>query len=195
MTTERPIRPRGKGGARARVKPLAVTSTLVVVAVLVTALVTALVLVFDGGVSSGGASVSFHGIPGVGYSLAGLQYGQDLSYSISGNATKVLDPGTTSPIDLVLGNVNSQSITVRSGAITISLTSSRPGCPVYPNFRVVQTLEQTVTVPAHRTTSLSQLGIPQKYWPIIAMVTTRTTQDVCEGMTFAIHYHGSDTRG
>lgn len=120
--------------------------------------------------------------------------GTEGHFTIAGNASQVLYPGTTSPIDLEFTNKTGTAITLPAKAITITITSPRTSCPSSPNFAVVQTLASTITIPKDATgESLSDMGITPKDWPVVSMVTTHVNQDACEGMTLALHYSATVT--
>lgn len=110
-------------------------------------------------------------------------------FTIAGNASQVLYPGTTSTIDLAFTNTTGTAITLPAGAISIAIASQRTACPSSPNFSVIQTLTKAITIPPHVTgDSLADMAITSKDWPSISMVTTHVTQDACAGMTLNLHY-------
>ncbi len=146
-----------------------------------------------GGVATEGnvALVSYHGPrdhEGGGGDHEGIHF------AIAGNATEVLYPGTTSPIDLTFSNETKEPITLPATAITVTVTSPSSGCRVR-NFQV-QTLRAGLRIPAHSVgVSLSSRGITPGRWPRIKMLTTGVTQDACQGLTLTLHYSYSPRGG
>jgi hypothetical protein len=112
-------------------------------------------------------------------------------YTISGNITQPLYPGTQRLLDIAITNPNPSPITISSQ--TITLTSPKPSCPVVPNYRVIQGLVTGLVIPGNSTRSLSELDVPQSQWPIVAMVETHTNQDACENVVLTLHYAGTAT--
>jgi hypothetical protein len=110
-----------------------------------------------------------------------------LDYTIAGDASGVLLPGTSSQIDLRITNPNDIPLTVVSNTTTV--TTSQSACDP-SNFTVAQGFSQPVMIPARTSTTLSQLGIPGRQWPTIGMLDTHLNQDVCMGATLTLHYSG-----
>jgi hypothetical protein len=132
---------------------------------------------------------TIHGSKGPGVLLESDRM-PDPSFVISGDALGLLYPGVGRPIDLAFTNPGARSIKIPSGAITITITSTKAGCSAYPNFVIRHGLRTSVTVAAHSHRSLSGLHVPRRDWPVIAMVTTHVTQDACEGANLTLHYRG-----
>jgi hypothetical protein len=116
-----------------------------------------------------------------------------VNFTISGDITPPLYPGTSQKLNLVFANPNPSPITIASGAVTVTITTTQAGCPVSPNFAAPQGLTANVTVPANSTKSLSDLGIAQANWPVVAMVETHANQDACEGAPLTLHYSAGAT--
>jgi len=114
-----------------------------------------------------------------------------LPFTIAGNATTMLFPGLSSPINLVFTNPNSVAITVTVVTATITTTSDETHCAAAANFAIGQQLQVTVTVPANTTASLSALSVPTANWPTITMVETHVNQNGCQNRTVNISYTGS----
>jgi hypothetical protein len=115
------------------------------------------------------------------------------NFSISGDITPLLYPGTSQKLDLGFTNPNPSPITIASGAVSITISTTQAGCSPSANFAVTHRLTARVTVPASSTKSLSDLDIPDGKWPVIGMVETHTNQDSCEGAPLTLHYSGSAT--
>jgi hypothetical protein len=121
------------------------------------------------------------------------------NFSVGGNLTSPLYPGTSEPLDLTFTNPNSSAITIASGGITssnITITSNKVGCTA-SNFEVSQGLTSAVTIPANQASpiSLQSLSVPPPDWPVIEMVDTDTDQDACEGATLTLTYSGIEATG
>jgi hypothetical protein len=130
--------------------------------------------------------------PGVG-SSAEFSLTNSAAFSISGNTIPPLYPGASQRLDLSFTNPNSSTITIASGGVSITITTSRVGCLPTVNFAVTKGLTSTVVVPAGSTKSLGQLGVPPFRWPVIKMIETNTNQDACEGAPLTLHYSGEAT--
>lgn len=152
------------------------------------ALLVALVAATPAARTTNGGSVALTGQRGVGYTLTNYKNSRRLHYTISGNATKPLSPGTSATIDLSFHNPNSTSITIPAGAIAISIDSPGRGCSAHRNFAVVHTLTTSATIPGNTTRSLAELGVPSTDWPVVEMMDTSFTQDACAGATLLLHY-------
>ncbi len=114
------------------------------------------------------------------------------SFGINGNAVGTFYPGAASlPINLVITNPFSTTLTVTSATVTVTGTNAS-GCDA-SNFTVVQNLQGTVNIPANTTESLQAAGDPQSNWPSVQMIDTNTNQDACEGATVNFTYSGSGT--
>jgi hypothetical protein len=116
------------------------------------------------------------------------------NFTVGGNLTSPLYPGTSQSLNLTFTNPNSSPITIPSGGVSagnITITSSIPGCAP-ANFAVAQGLTAAVTIPANQVTptSLSALGTPKANWPVIKMIDTNTNQDACQGATLTLTYSG-----
>ncbi len=114
--------------------------------------------------------------------------------SVSGNAAQGFSPGVTQAINVVLTNAYSTPVTVYSGSLTVSVSSSNPSCSVSTNFVVRHGLNATVTIPGSSSKSLSALSVPTSKWPTVAMIETHTDQDACQGanltFTYSLRYSG-----
>ena len=108
-------------------------------------------------------------------------------YTLAGNATSVITPGTSADVDLRITNPNPVPITVI--ATTTTVTTPGGGCGP-GNFRITNGPTHPVTVAAGSTTSLSQLGVAESDWPTVTMVDTGANQDVCQHAQLTLHYQG-----
>jgi hypothetical protein len=108
-------------------------------------------------------------------------------YSIAGDSSVPLLPGTNSGVDLQIINPNPMPITVVSDSTTVTTSS---GSCTPSNFAMVQELHVPVTVPAGTSATLSSLGIPPDDWPTVGMLDTGSDQDACQGVRLTLHYQG-----
>ena len=76
------------------------------------------------------------------------------------------------------------------------IDADHPDCTVDPNYAVAQFSGDyaALVVPARRTTSLDDLGVPSTAWPQVSMVETNTNQDACLGAVLTLTYTGSARR-
>jgi hypothetical protein len=121
------------------------------------------------------------------------------NFTVGGDLTTPLYPGTSEPLDLTFTNPNSAPITIPAGGVgpaNITFATNNPGC-AGSNFEVSQALTVSVTVPAGQTTpiSLSELGVSPADWPVITMINTNSNQDACEGATVTLTYSGIEATG
>jgi hypothetical protein len=121
------------------------------------------------------------------------------NFTVGGNLTTPLYPGTSLPLNMTFTNPNSAPITIPGGGISasnITITSTAPGC-ASSNFTLVHGLTVAVTIPANQLTptSLSALGVPQANWPVIEMINTDANQDACQGAKLTLTYAGIEASG
>jgi hypothetical protein len=109
------------------------------------------------------------------------------SYTLAGDATSVVIPGTSAAVDLRITNPNPVPITVIATTITITTPSGACGPG---NFRVTNGPTHPVTVAAGSTATLSELGVPESDWPTVTMVDTGIDQDACQNAQLTLHYQG-----
>lgn len=114
-------------------------------------------------------------------------------FAISGNASQLLYPGTSQPLELSITNPNSQPITIASGGITIAISTTKAGCGAATNFAITHGLTASVTIPANSTRSLSALGVAMANWPVVAMIDTHANQNVCQATSLTLTYTGTAT--
>jgi hypothetical protein len=119
------------------------------------------------------------------------------NFAVVGDASKDLYPGTTSSVDLSFTNETDEAIDLPPGTLKITISTPRAGCPASPNFSVVRTITTTIVIPKSATdASLADLHVTPRFWPVVSMVTTHTTQDACAGMAITLHYSaGSGDHG
>ena len=125
--------------------------------------------------------------------------GPSLNFTVGGDLTRPLFPGTSESLNMTFTNPNAVPITIAAGAVTaanISISTDKPGC-ASSNFAVTQGLTDSVTIPAHQFTaiSLASLGVPEGDWPVVTMLETGTNQDACQGAKLTFTYSGIEATG
>jgi hypothetical protein len=112
-------------------------------------------------------------------------------FSISGDLDRQLSPGRTGYLNLLLTNPNRQALKVTSLAVTLKQPNGS-ACSSATNFTVVQFGGALpLTIPAHTSRTLSQLGLPQSQWPRVTMQDLATNQDACKNTNLTLTYSGS----
>jgi hypothetical protein len=122
-----------------------------------------------------------------------LIQGSGVDFSISGGppAGRLLYPGGSAvAVDLVFTNPNATPITVQSVTVSVNGTSAH-GCGA-ENFRVIQQLNATPTVPAGSTKTLEELGVAEEDWPQLQMADAGD-QDACQNAVVNLAYSGTAT--
>ncbi|MEV0788882.1 hypothetical protein [Kribbella sp. NPDC050459] len=119
-------------------------------------------------------------------------------FAISGNLSGALAPGISRPLDLTLTNPNKKPISVTNLTVTVqSVTRTQyattHNLPCGPSdYKVTQyTGTYPLTVPGTSNTTLSTQGIPQSFWPQVAMLNTTTNQDGCKSAALTLAYSGA----
>jgi hypothetical protein len=116
------------------------------------------------------------------------------NFTVGGNLTAPLYPGTSQPLNLTFTNPSSWPLTIPRGGVSasdITIASHARGC-ASSNFAVTQGLASAVTIRARQLApaSLSALGVPRRDWPLIEMIETNTNQDACQGAKLTLTYSG-----
>jgi hypothetical protein len=112
-------------------------------------------------------------------------------FTISGDLDRQLSPGRTGYLNLLLTNPNRQALKVTSLAVTLKQPTGS-ACSSAANFTVAQFLGTLpLTIPAHSSRTLAQLGIPQGQWPRVTMKDLASNQDACKDTLFSLAYTGT----
>ncbi|MGO4856517.1 COG1470 family protein [Arthrobacter sp. 2MCAF14] len=123
--------------------------------------------------------------------------GQHQPFTISGDPTGLLAPGSAVPINLQLTNPGNSSLNVTG--LTVSVTGVTRTAQAVANNRPCSPADYTVTqfsgsypisAPPGNS-SLSGSGIPAARWPPIRMLDTSLNQDGCKGATLQLSYSGT----
>ena len=113
------------------------------------------------------------------------------TFPISGQPDRTLTPGgERAAIDLALTNPHGAAMTVTGLGVSVASTNAS-GCGVQ-NYAIDDyTGPFPLTVPAHSTRTLSQLGVPRSQWPAARMLNLPANQDACKGATVRLAYTGA----
>jgi len=118
------------------------------------------------------------------------------SFTVNGSVTKVLYPGATATVDLVLTNPNLLAIKVTSVTMTVAAATTKagapnPACNGATNLTVTRQLGAELTIPGRATRTLTQLGVPESQWPQVTMPNLAVNQDACKATAFTLNYSGA----
>lgn len=123
------------------------------------------------------------------------------SFTISGDATEPITPGSSATIDLEFANPRRLSLVVRDVQVRVHAVRAPRADLAHPCSASDYTVEQIpagtkVRIPARATRSLSGLGLPERSWPSVALVADRTAnQDGCKGATLVLAHSASGSIG
>lgn len=165
---------------------------------------------FDGGSStshgSGSNASGAGGLPkgvagnandgGEGGGLANIDSNTPLV--LGGDASSLLIPGSTSPINISITNRTSHPATLTGlqasiASVTAPLATTRYPCNT--NDYVVNQFVpgRSFVAPALSTVTLSSLGFARSAWPSITMTASATDQRGCAGATVSLVYQTTET--
>jgi hypothetical protein len=112
-------------------------------------------------------------------------------FSISGDVSTPLAPGTQGILPLIVSNPNDFDILVSELSVAVEPGSSKPGCDGRSNLVVIQSnLSGGVSarVPANGSLTLPAQGADA---PQVEMVDLPTNQDACKSAIFRLSYSGT----
>ena len=120
------------------------------------------------------------------------------SFTVEGNTRESISPGVRAPLDLKLTNLYHASMSVTGLTVTVQTVNAPNADKVHPctvgDFAVYQassTLE--VTIAAHSTSTLSDLGVAPANRPHVGMLERSVNQDGCKGASLTLGYSSSGT--
>jgi len=114
------------------------------------------------------------------------------TFRVSGDASSLLAPGTTSPIDVVVDNPF--PFALRIDTVTVTAAGGNP-CPADTNLVALpSSFGNPVVVPQRSTRTLSSLGVPAIQWPALQMVDRDVDQASCRGATFSLSYTAAGSK-
>lgn len=113
------------------------------------------------------------------------------NFPINGAADRVLAPGSEpGAINLAITNPFGAPMTVTNLGVTVTGTD-RAGCGVGNYAVTAYGGPASLTIPAHSTKTLQQLGVPRAQWPQVAMPNLPANQDSCKTATVQLHFSGT----
>jgi hypothetical protein len=114
------------------------------------------------------------------------------SFGISGDATHLLSPGVSVPLDMTLANPYNFAIRV----LDVSVSATGPtACPAAANLTATaSSFSAPVVIPAHSSRSLSALGVPPAQRPQVLLRNLASNQDSCKNAKFTLTYSGTGTK-
>lgn len=123
--------------------------------------------------------------------------GQHQPFTISGDLSGLLAPGTAIPINLQLTNPGNSSLNVTG--LTVAVTGVTRTAQAVANNRPCNPSDYSVTQFSGNypisappgNSSLSGSAIPASRWPQIRMLDTSLNQDGCKGATLQLSYSGT----
>jgi hypothetical protein len=126
--------------------------------------------------------------------------GSSPPFTLAGDITTPLEPGVSEPLDLRITNPNPAPLIVTLAAVTVQGVTAPRASTALPcgpaNFGITQLAGYLpLTIPASKTRSLSQLGIPPGSWPQVALLDLPINQDGCQGALLALAYQGAARLG
>ena len=120
------------------------------------------------------------------------------SFTIKGDAARLISPGVMAPLDLSLTNPNNVSMSVAGLIVTVQRVSAPNADAAHPctvgDFTVNQVSRGLkVTVAARGTSALSSLGVARASLPAVGMLKRSVNQDGCKGASLTLGYAASGT--
>ncbi len=119
-----------------------------------------------------------------------------VAFNIAGDASGLIGPGVSVPIDVTVTNSHETAMTVSALRLVVRAVDA-PGADVaHPcgvdDFDVVQVAnDREIVVPPGATSTLSGLGIPPASWPQVGMRNRAVNQDGCKGVSLTLGYTAS----
>jgi hypothetical protein len=130
--------------------------------------------------------------PAASYSwTVGKKAAEEQPFTITGNLSEPLAPGSSRSVPLTISNPNGVQIFVTGLTVTVQAGSTKVGCDGPTNLTVTQSngsATNTLAIPAggHVTLPSGSVSAPQ-----VLMKDLASNQDACKGASFAFGYSGS----
>lgn len=126
-----------------------------------------------------------------------IQAAPPAPFTVTGNAGQ-LWPGVSKPINLSLTNPNGQAISVNRLTVSVQTVDAPRATAALrcsaADFSVTQvSAPYPLTVPAHATRLLSDLGVAAAQQPQVTLLDRPVDQDGCPGARVTLRYGGSAT--
>lgn len=117
-------------------------------------------------------------------------------FVIQGELDSPIYPGGSYPLDLSITNTNETPLILFELNVAVNAVSAPNATAALPctakDFAVKATkFDDRLVLPPKVTKPLSALGVPDKLWPVVAMVDSVKNQDGCKGATLALSYTGT----
>jgi hypothetical protein len=121
--------------------------------------------------------------------------------TLGGDLAAPLYPGASRPLNVLIGNPFSFDVNVSGLTVTVRRPTTRngqpnPSCDGTANLKVLRQYggPAPLRVPAKRTVSLADLGVPESQWPQLLMPDLAVNQDACKRTTFTFDYAATATK-
>lgn len=115
------------------------------------------------------------------------------SFSITGDVSAPIVPGSRVPLDLTIANEHAAAMVVTQLKVLVTRVEAPRADASHPcsvdDFAIEQVDSKlSVIVSPATSQSLSQLGIPDSAWPSLGMRETSVNQDGCKGASLTLSY-------
>jgi hypothetical protein len=122
-------------------------------------------------------------------------------FTLGGDLSNSLHPGLTSPLNVRITNPGKQDLAVAGITVTVRSSTTRsgqpnPACDGTTNLVVSWQYSGPVPlkVPAGRSRTLADLGVPTSAWPQLTMPNLPVNQDACKSTTCSLSYQATATK-
>ncbi|MFC7486164.1 hypothetical protein ACOCJ7_13020 [Knoellia sp. CPCC 206453] len=123
------------------------------------------------------------------------------SFTISGDASEPITPGSRASIDLEFANPRWLPLVVRDVRVSVRAVRAPHADSEHPCGISDYTVEQVpagtkITIPARATRTLSGLALPERSWPSVELVANPTgNRDGCKGASLELVHGASGSIG
>jgi hypothetical protein len=114
-------------------------------------------------------------------------------FTIDGDLTEPLSPGTGSSLNLSITNPLDSALAVSKLLVEVDAVDAPNATAEHPcdvdDFAVDQFAGYgSLILEADSTSTLADLGVPNEDWPIVRMLDTEANQDGCKDATLSLSY-------
>jgi hypothetical protein len=114
-------------------------------------------------------------------------------FTIDGDLTEPLSPGTGSSLNLSITNPLDSALAVSMLLVEVDAVDAPNATAEHPctvdDFAVVQLAGSgKLVIEANSTSTLSELGVSSEDWPTVSMLDTTSNQDGCKDATLSLSY-------
>jgi hypothetical protein len=118
------------------------------------------------------------------------------SFTISGDLSEMIFPGSRVPLDLTISNGSAAPMIVTNLRVLIKAVDAPNASARFPCSVNDFTVNQVATdfeahVAAKSSSTLRDLGLPTEAWPTAGMLDATTNQDGCKGASLTLAYDAS----